>query len=73
MVKYKLIENRNGIKRYEYYPEGNVSASGIFEIDSSGVPKLIEESTEDVMRIYAAHAWNDVRKTKKDSGTVAWY
>lgn len=71
MLKYKKISEENGIIRYEFYPEGELSAPGIVEFGNGKEPKLIQESDKDVQMYYALHALNDIDITR-DSGTVAW-
>ncbi len=72
MLKYKRISNENGIKRYEFYPEGDVSAAGVVEFNNEGEPKLIKNSKMDVKGYFASHALYGI-DTEKETGTVAWY
>ena len=72
MLTYKRIFNENGIMRYEFYPEGDVSAAGVVEFNSEGEPKLIKGSPKDVKGYFSTHALYDI-DTSKESGTVAWH
>lgn len=72
MLKYKRISNENGIMRYEFYPEGDITATGVVEFSSEGEPKLIKDSPKDVKGYFSTHALYGI-DTSKENGTVAWY
>lgn len=70
MLKYKLLETRDDSYLYEYYPEGNMNASGIVSVgDDTHVVKI---SPEDKYGYYANMALQNIVKGN-GSGTVAWY
>ena len=72
MLKYKKISDKDGIKQYEYYPNGDMSAPGIVRFDKAGKAELVKESDEDVKMYFALHALNGI-DTTKESGTIAWH
>lgn len=72
MIIYKLILEDNNVKRYEYYPEGDVSAAGVIEFKNGEGAKLISPSPNDVKMYYAVHALTGI-DTTKETGTIAWY
>ena len=72
MLTYKRIFNKNGVMRYEYYPNGDEAASGIVEFVNGESPKLIKESEVDFKRMFASHAMYHIDVTR-ERGTIAWY
>lgn len=72
MLRYRRISNENGIMRYEFYPEGDVSAAGVVEFSSEGEPKLIKNSSKDVKGYFSTHALYGI-DTSNETGTVAWH
>lgn len=82
MVRYKYISENDNILKYEYYPEGNKNAIGIFLVDKKTfMSEVIEKSVDDIVidteidgkKIqiieYAHHAVNDVIKSL-ESGNI---
>ena len=72
MLKYKRISEKDGVMRYEFYPDGNTAAPGVVEFEPGKDPKLIQHSVDDVKMYFAIHALNDI-DTTKESGTIAWH
>lgn len=72
MLTYKKVFEKDGIIRYEFYPEGNTEAPGIVEFEEGKAPRLIAHSSADFKMFYATHALNNI-DMRKESGTVAWY
>ena len=72
MLKYKLIEKTENEFIYVYYPEGNEDAPGIIAISGHKKGRIVEESKDDIGKIYAFHAIYGLDVTR-DSGIVAWY
>lgn len=72
MLEYKLVSETNEKKIYEFYPEGNKSKPGKIALYANGEREMIQESSDDIKRYYAGHAFAGIDQTK-ESGTVAWY
>ena len=71
MLEYKRILDENGLMRYEYYPNGDVNASGVVEFKNGEPVRVVQESSLDVKMYYAIHALHGI-DTTKEYGTVAW-
>ena len=72
MLQYKLEKEENGEKIYLYFPEGNENAPGKISFKHNGIREILEESSEDLKRIYAMHALAGINTSKKE-GAIAWY
>lgn len=70
MLKYKLLEAREGSFLYEYYPEGKMDSPGIVSIGKDRC--VIKKSPEDEHSYYANMALFNI-EVGNSTGTVAWY
>ena len=78
MLRFKLIEEKNGVVFYKYYPE-NEDKSGIVSIDKiTKICNINKISSNDSNQIYALKILSRLRKFARDNvyekdGIVAWY
>lgn len=72
MLQYELEYSEKGKWVFIYYPEGKMDAPGRVAFYDDGRREVLQESEEDIKRIYAHHALLGINRRNK-SGTVAWY
>ena len=71
MLRYKLIEHKNGRYLYEYVPEGHLRP-GLLALHENGEREIVKDSEDDYAGIYRGQAFCGIDITKEE-GTVAWY
>lgn len=73
MLKYRLISDENGIRKYAYYVEGVMdSEPGIVAFGKNKERMRIKKAPSDTVGWYIGHAFSGI-DTSRDSGCVAWY
>ena len=78
MLKFKMIEEKQNIIKYEYYPEGK-EACGIVSINKvTGEMELVKLADGDEYRWYVGKMFRRIRKmmeagTFDETGMIAWY
>lgn len=70
MLRYRLIEQKNGRYLYEFVPEGNLDP-GLVAFHANGSLEIVKDSKDDPFGIYRGHAFCGI-KIPIDSGTIAW-
>ena len=78
MLKFKMVEEKQDIIKYEYYPEGK-EACGIVSINKvTGEMELVKQAENDRRGNYARKMFGRILKmlqagTFDEAGMIAWY
>lgn len=71
MLRFRLIEYKDGRYIYAFMPDLDPNAVGIVAIYDNGDREVLEQSPIDVKQYYAGHALWGI-PIGEESGTVAW-